>query len=175
MREEKEAEKGLQTNQKPEKEAKAQKESAKKEEKLTFRSVVSVIALALLIALLLTALVEYIYATKYDAMVEVKKKKGGAAAIEIAPTTGSLDFGGLPLGGREKRYVTLENKSNRSLYIVVWIWGGISPFIKVNKDYFVLKGKEKVKLTFFMTIPPSANISKYKGTVYIFRLPLVVK
>lgn len=135
---------------------------------MTIKRVAIIIGIAMVAGLVLAAAVEIAYAVKYPIKVNVSKDKG---KYGVSPLTDSLDFGDLPQGSRSARYVTLENSSGSAVYIVVHARGEISNFVRIKPNGFVLKGGEKVKLTFELNVPASANEGNYEGRVYIFKLP----
>ena len=113
-------------------------------------------------------LVQVINAAKYKMVVQVVE---GENIMGINPLADKLDFGDLSRNNGMTRYVTLKSGGGISTYIMVWEFGEISDLVKVNKNYFTLEPGEEVKLTFEINIPPSAEIQKYSGRVWIFRLP----
>jgi hypothetical protein len=124
----------------------------------------------IIIGVILVALVaiQIINATKYKIVVNVVE---GENIMGINPLADKLDFGDLSRNNGMTRYVTLKSGGNLSTYIVVWKFGEISHLVKLNKNFFTLEPGEEVKLAFEINIPPSAEIKKYSGGVWIFRLP----
>lgn len=136
-------------------------------ERLERISVAKTLVLLIALSLFLTIVVEVVAANKIKTQVRVTKEQ----SLGINPLPTALDYGDLPRGAGETRFVVLENQGTRPVYIVVWTVGGINNLLKVNKNYFVLKGKEETKLAFNLRVPPSGPLRTYKGMVYIFRLP----
>lgn len=127
------------------------------------------IALALLLSLVLTVSVEIAAAQRYH--VAVRVTEGGALGIN--PLDDSLDFGDMPRGTGQTRFVTLTNGGDRPAYIVVLALGSARSLIKIDRTRFQLKGGETVQLGFEMKVPPSARVKGYSGTVHIFRFPYI--
>ena len=114
--------------------------------------------------------VEFISAAKYKTMVVVTDKQG---VVGINPLTESLDFGELSKGSSISRFITLKSQGKISTFVIIVITGGIKDLIEVDKNYFTLSGGEEQKIDFHLDIPISADKEKYKGRVFIFRLPKI--
>lgn len=140
-------------------------------ENLSTRALAKIILGALVVSMVATAAVEIAYAAKYQIQAKVIKPQ---SRVGVNPTTQSLDFGDVPQGGKGRRYITLENASSRSAFIVVWTSGAIGELTKVSKNYFTLKSKHRRKLEFSLKVPVSAQKAIYRGRVYIFRLPKLI-
>lgn len=124
------------------------------------------IAIAAIIVLLIV--VQIVNAAKYKMVVNVV---GGENVMGINPLTDKLDFGDLSKNNGMTRYVQLKNGGGISTYVIVWKSGEISDLVKVSKNLFTLKPGEEVKLAFEINIPPSAEVKKYSGRTWIFRIP----
>jgi hypothetical protein len=126
------------------------------------------IILIILIIILVYAIVQVVNAAKYKMIVNVKE---GENIMGINPLTESLDFGDLSRNNGMTRYVKLNNNGGGSVFFAVFKFGEISDLVKIDKNFFVLKPGEEVKLAYEIQIPPSAQIKKYSGWTIIFRLP----
>jgi len=125
------------------------------------------IALTVIIALIVWFLVaEFIAADRYQALVNVKEEEG---IMGVNPTAESLDFGDLSRGMKAARYLVLKNNGKNNISIKIVVLGEIKDLIKVEKNNFILKPGEEVKINFELTVPPSAEARKYQGVVYIFK------
>ena len=124
------------------------------------------IVIAAIIVLFLV--VQIVNAAKYKMVVNVKE---GENVMGVNPLTESLDFGDLSRNNGMTRYVTMKSGGGISTYVIVLKFGEISDLVKISKSAFTLKPGEEVKLAFEIQIPPSAQIKKYSGRVWIFRLP----
>lgn len=133
-------------------------------------SLIKKIILIIVAIILLVAIIQIINSAKYKMVVNVKE---GENIMGVNPLTDKLDFGDLSRNNGMTRYVTLKSSGNASTYIIVWKFGGISDLVKIDKNYFVLKPGEEVKLAFEIQIPPSAEIKQYSGWTIIFRLPKI--
>lgn len=140
-------------------------------EKLERTSALRLIAIAVLLSIMLTVAVEVIAAQRYRVTVQVVDD----ATLGINPLDDSLDYGDMPLGAGQTRFVTLSNDSERAAYIWVVTIGSAGKLIKVDRSHFVLAGGETQQVGFAMRVPPSAPKKRYTGTVHIFRLPYPVK
>ena len=114
------------------------------------------------------AIVQYMAADKYEAVVKVMEKGG---KIGVNPMTERLDYGDLPKGNASTRFVTIENNGKMGIYVAVVKYGGIAELIKISRNNFILDPEEKEKLEFLLEMPISANKEEYKGKVVIFKLP----
>jgi len=97
----------------------------------------------------------------------------GENVMGINPLADKLDFGDLSRNNGMTRYVTLKSGGGIPIYIAVLKIGEISDLVKTDKNLFVLKTGEEVKLSFEIKIPPSAQTRKYSGYTIIFRLPKI--
>lgn len=126
-----------------------------------------IVAALLVTAVVLTLLVEFVAADKYRAVVNVTE----SGAMGINPLDDALDFGDIPKGAGQTRFITLANEGEQSAYILVWTIGGISDMIDVDRRRFVLEGRQTAQVAFKLKIPPSASARTYNGIVMILRLP----
>ncbi len=133
------------------------------------RSWVRVLLQAVLLAVLAVVVVQLVYAEKYQAVVNVIAEN----RIGVNPTGERLDFGDLPKSKGATRAVTLESAGDRSAYVMVWYFGGISDLLKVSRNYFYLEPGKKEKLEFSVYVPESAEVRQYTGRVLIFKVPRV--
>lgn len=131
-------------------------------------SIIKTILIGILAVLVLIVIVQIVNADKYQMVVNVVEKEG---VMGINPLADKLDFGDLSRNNGMTRYVTLKSGGGMETYIWILKFGGISDLVKADKESFVLKSGEEVKLSFEIKIPPSAEIKKYSGWVWIFRVP----
>lgn len=120
------------------------------------------------VAILLFGAIQFINAEKYKMMVNVKD---GENIMGVNPLTDNLDFGDLSRNNGMTRYVTFKNEGSASVYIAAVEFGDISDLVKIDKNYFTLKPSDEAKMSFEISIPPSAETKNYSGSVWIFRLP----
>jgi len=126
----------------------------------------TLIIIGAIIALLI--IVQCVNAAKYRMVVNVVE---GENVMGVNPLADKLDFGDLSRNNGMTRYVTMKSAGGVETYVMVWKFGEIGDLVKLDKNNFVLKSGEEVKLSFEIQIPPSAEIKKYSGRVWIFRLP----
>lgn len=129
------------------------------------------VLLIIVVIIAVVLVVQIINATKYKMIVNVVE---GENIMGVNPTAEKLDFGDLSRNNGMTRYVTLENGGRFSAYVVVWQFGDISHLVKLDKNFFSLEPGEGAKLSFDISIPPSASIKKYSGSVWIFRFPKLI-
>lgn len=129
---------------------------------------IKIILITIVAILVLLVAIQIINAARYKMVVNVVE---GENVMGINPLADKLDFGDLSRNNGMTRYITMKSGGGISTYIVVWKFGEISDLVKVSKSSFTLKPGEEVKLAFEIQIPPSAQVKKYSGSVWIFRLP----
>lgn len=120
------------------------------------------------ILLVWIGVMQYVVAEKYQAVVKVV---GESEQVSTNVTTDGLDFGSLPRGNASTRFVTIENKGARDVYVKIYKWGGISKFIETNRGSFILKAGENENLEFSLKIPSGAEEKEYKGKIIVFEIP----
>jgi K+-transporting ATPase A subunit len=121
----------------------------------------------ILVLVLMLAVVQYMNAAKYEALVQVISEN----KIGVNPTDKRLDFGDLPRDKSATRTVTLKSGGKTDSFVVVWTLGGINDLMKVNKNNFTLKAGTTEKLEFSVYVPNSAENKYYRGRVVIFQIP----
>ena len=136
--------------------------------KMTPKKFIKCIILFIIFLIAWFAIVQYMAADKYEAVVKVMEEGG---KIGVNPMTERLDYGDLPKGNASTRFVTIENNGKMNIYVAVVKYGGIAELIKISRNNFVLDPGEKEKLEFLLEMPISANKEEYTGKVIIFKLP----
>jgi hypothetical protein len=126
------------------------------------------IFLAIGALIVLFCAIQFINAAKYTMVVNVKD---GENIMGINPLSENLDFGDLSRNNGMTRFVTFKNSGSTPVYIAAVEFGDISDLVKIDKNYFTLDPSEEVKISFEISIPPSAETRNYSGSVWIFRLP----
>ncbi|MCK4592224.1 hypothetical protein KAT63_02150 [Candidatus Parcubacteria bacterium] len=136
--------------------------------KMTLKKFLKMTVLFIVFLVAWFAVVQYMAADKYEAVVKVMEEGG---KIGVNPMTERLDYGDLPKGNASTRFVTIENSGKMGIYVAIVKYGGIAELIKINKNNFVLNPGEKEKLEFLLEMPISADKEGYEGKVVIFKLP----
>jgi hypothetical protein len=131
-------------------------------------SIIKKILIVIILIILLVVIIQIVNAAKYKMVVNVVE---GENVMGVNPLADKLDFGDLSRNNGMTRYVTMESKGKTPTYVMVWKFGGISDLVKLNQNNFTLEPGKEVKLAFEINIPPSAEIKKYSGWTWIFRLP----
>ena len=126
------------------------------------------IGLIVVLAIIWLIAIQVMAAQTWDMVVVVKEEEN---IMGVNPLAENLDFGDLSRNLGATRLVTLKNDSKSNRYILVWLRGEINDMVDLNKNNFVLKPGEEVKLEFTIQIPPSAEPRIYKGKATIFRWP----
>lgn len=133
------------------------------------RSVGKIIAWIIILIIAIIALVQYLNAAKYPALVQVIDQD----RIGVNPTGNALDFGDLPRDKSAVRTVNLVSKGNTGSYIIVLKTGAVADLLTVDKNYFTLKPHTTEQLQFTAYIPNSAAYKYYRGEVLIFQIPKI--
>lgn len=136
--------------------------------KITPKKVLKMAFLFMLLLVVWFALVQYLAADKYGAVVKVVEEGG---KIGVNPTAESLDYGDLPKGNALTRFITVENNGDLDVYVMIAKVGGISELIKIDKNNFVLSSGDSAKIELLLEMPISADKEGYEGKVIIFKLP----
>lgn len=127
--------------------------------------------LFLAILLVWVGVMQYIVAEKYPVVVKVVGESEELSANAISD---GLDFGTLPKGDFSVRFVTVENKGNRDVYVKIYKWGGAGKFIEIDRNDFVLGAGGSENLEFRLEVPSGAQEKQYKGRVIIFEIPKIL-
>ena len=128
-----------------------------------------ILALIMLGVLFLGA--EWRWTANYSAQVIVTPAPtGGEFSVGINPTTERLDFGDLPQGLTQTRFVTLEN-GRIPTRVTIMITGGIRDFIRVDDAFFTMGSNETRRVEFEIRVPSTAETKKYSGRIMINRTP----
>ena len=138
--------------------------------RMTPKKIIKCIILLIIFIIAWFAVVQYIAADKYEAVVKVMEEGG---KIGVNPMTDRLDYGDLPKGNTSTRFVTIENGGKMNVYVVIFKYGEIAELIRINRNNFIIESGEKEKVEFSLEMPISANKEGYEGKVLIFKLPKV--
>ena len=112
-------------------------------------------------------------ANKYRATVHVIEGQG---KVGINPTTEVLDFGDLSLGTSAVRRVDIKNQTPIPMFIAVLRFGAIKDLMKLDKNFYVVNGREESKIEFTVYMPASAPVGQtLNGRVILFRIPVFWK
>ncbi|MCK4592774.1 hypothetical protein KAT63_05060 [Candidatus Parcubacteria bacterium] len=136
--------------------------------KMTVKKFLKMTVLFIVFLVAWFAVVQYMAADKYEAVVKVMEEGG---KIGVNPMTERLDYGDLPKGNASTRFVTIENNGKMGIYVAIVKYGGIAELIKISRNNFVLDPGEKEKLELLLEMPISADKDGYEGKVVIFKLP----
>lgn len=127
------------------------------------------IILGLVVIAAIFAIVQFINASKYEMTVNVVE---GENVLGLNPTTERLDFGDLSRNNGIARQVSIENGGGTfGIFVAAFKFGELASLVKLDRNFFVLKPGEEAKISLEVFIPPSAEIRKYDGKIWIFRIP----
>ncbi len=129
-----------------------------------------IIGLVVLVVVIWFLGVQWFAAERYKMLVNVKAEDN---IMGINPLAENLDFGDLSHNLGATRIVTLKNDSKSDRYILIWKQGEIADMVKTEKNSYVLKAGEELKIEFTIQIPPSAEPRGYQGKAIIFRWPKI--
>jgi len=133
-------------------------------------SLIKKILLIILAIIGLVVVVQFVNAGKYKMIVNVV---AGDNVVGINPLADNLDFGDLSRNNGMTRYVSMKNNGKMEIRVMAIKFGEISDLVRLDKNNFILKPGEEVKLAFEIKIPPSAQTKKYTGWAIVFRIPKV--
>ena len=133
-------------------------------------SLIKKILLIILAIIALVLVVQFVNAGKYRMIVNVV---AGDNVVGINPLADNLDFGDLSRNNGMTRYVSMKNNGKMEIRVMAIKFGEISDLVRLDKNNFILKPGEEVKLAFEIKIPPSAQTKKYTGWAIVFRIPKV--
>lgn len=123
------------------------------------------------ILLLWIGIMQYVVAEKYSMTVNVV---GENKEVSAQTTTDGLDFGTMIKGNSSTRFITIENKGSRDMYVKVYKLGGISSFVEVSRDDFILPASESENLEFLLSVPSGAKEKEYTGRIFVFEIPKIL-
>jgi hypothetical protein len=126
------------------------------------------IFLGLLALVLLFVVIQIVNAAKYEMTVNVVE---GENILGLNPTTERLDFGDLSRNNGIARQVSMANGGSIDIFVMAFKFGELASLADLDRNFFVLSPGEEVQMSFDVTIPPSAEIRKYNGRVWVFRIP----
>jgi len=132
--------------------------------------IIKKILLIILAIIGLVVVVQFVNAGKYKMIVNVV---AGDNVVGINPLADNLDFGDLSRNNGMTRYVSMKNNGKMEIRVMAIKFGEISDLVRLDKNNFILKPGEEVKLAFEIKIPPSAQTKKYTGWAIVFRIPKV--
>ncbi len=126
------------------------------------------IILGLIVIVAIFVVVQFINASKYEMTVNVVE---GENVLGLNPTTERLDFGDLSRNNGIARQVSIENGGGMDIFVFAFKFGELASLVKLDRNFFVLESGQDVQLSLEVFIPPSAEVRKYDGKIWIFRLP----
>ena len=81
-----------------------------------------------------------------------------------------LDFGNIPKGANVSRSIDFENSTKNKILIKTLSLGEITDLIKINKAKSILSPGDQTEIRLNLSVPFSAEIKKYTGKIYIFKI-----
>ena len=101
---------------------------------------------------------------RYPARVQITEK-GEALNIGISVDPWNLDFGVLPKGVNNKRFINLANHKNKIYKVSLVSRGNISSMISFSENNFLLHEGEEEKVSVFLNSSLSEKVGNYTGEV----------
>jgi hypothetical protein len=123
-----------------------------------------------LVLLVWVAILQYLSAEKYEAVVNVIGENG---EMKTNPLTDKLDYGDLPKGNSSMRMITIKNKGRSNIYVKIIKTGEIADLLEINKNNFILHPGEEDKIELSIRVPANAGQKKYDGAIIIFKFPKI--
>lgn len=129
-------------------------------------SKIKTVLLVIVCILILFIVFQIVTADKYHAVVNVKEQP---KTMGLNPTNENLDFGDLSREMKAARYIILKNNGANKALIKIFVFGEIADLIEIEKSSLILEPESEIRVRFDLSVPPSVEIKKYTGTVYVFK------
>jgi hypothetical protein len=111
----------------------------------------------------------FVYETvKYSSNVEIIKVENKSnITVGITNNPWDLNFGVIPIGILSKRFINLANGKEEIYKVEIHVYGNISPMISFDKNNFILRKDDEVKVTALLNSTLSKETGKYTGEINI--------
>ena len=110
----------------------------------------------------------FIYETvRYPSSVEILEKNQNRTGIFVGITgePWNLNFGVLPRGIDERKFINLANHKEEIYKVEVIAYGNISPMISFDKNNFILHPNEEKKVEVFLNTSLSTKTGNFTGEI----------
>lgn len=160
------------TEEKPVAQPEVEKKSEKPKKKMKKSKKITLIVLGVIAWVIA---VQIYAADRYEAVVNVVE---GENIVGINPLTERLDFGDMSPDNSTSRFIKIENSGNCFLclkngekYIKVFKFGEIAELMTLSSSSAVIPAGEEYRIELNVYVPISAEVRKYTGKVWVFKLP----
>jgi len=111
----------------------------------------------------------FVYETvKYPSNVEIiKLEKKSNITLGMTTDPWNLNFGVIPIGIESRRFINLANRKEEIYKVEIQIYGNISPMVDFDKNNFILRKDDEVKVTALLNSTLSKGTGKFMGEIDI--------
>lgn len=111
----------------------------------------------------------FVYETvKYPSNVEIiKLEKKSNITLGMTTDPWNLNFGVIPIGIESRRFINLANKNEEIYKVEIQVYGNISPMVDFDKNNFILRKDDEVKVTALLNSTLSKGTGKFMGEIDI--------
>jgi hypothetical protein len=111
----------------------------------------------------------FVYETvRYPSNVEIIKLESKSNfTLGLTNEPWNLNFGVIPIGILSKRFINLANRKEEIYKVEIHAYGNISPMVSFDRNNFILKKDDEVKVTAMLNSTLSKETGKYYGEIDI--------
>lgn len=111
----------------------------------------------------------FVYETvRYPSNVEIIELENNSnLTLGLTNEPWNLNFGVMPVGILSKRFINLANGKEEIYKVEIHVYGNISPMVSFDKNNFILKKGDEMKVTALLNSTLSKETGKYIGEVDI--------
>jgi len=111
----------------------------------------------------------FVYETvKYPSNVEIIKLENKSnITLGITGEPWNLNFGVIPVGIESRRFINLANKNEEIFRVEIYLYGNISPMVSFDRNNFILRKGDEVKVTALLNSTLSGGTGKFMGEIDI--------
>jgi hypothetical protein len=100
---------------------------------------------------------------KYPANVEiVELKNESTIPLGMSCESYNLSFGIIPIGVKSKKIINLANDKEEIYKVEIYAYGNISPMVSFDRNNFILKKGDEIKVT----VTVDSNLCKKPGKYF---------
>lgn len=105
---------------------------------------------------------------KYPSNVEIIKLENKSnITLGMTNDPWNLNFGVIPVGIESQRFVNIANKNEEIYKVEIHVYGNISPMVSFDKNNFILRKGDEVKVTVLLNSTLSKETGKFMGEIDI--------
>ncbi|MDI6826313.1 MAG: hypothetical protein QMD36_03945 [Candidatus Aenigmarchaeota archaeon] len=105
---------------------------------------------------------------KYPSNVEIiESEKKSNITLGMTGDPWNLNFGIIPIGTESRRFMNLANKKEEIYKVEIYVYGNISPMVSFDRNNFILRKGDEVKVTALLNSTLSKGAGKFMGEIDI--------